>query len=135
MTKILDWVTKEITQGPAFQHLTHLKGDFNKMCALKQSTDAPETVEMITLIEALASVDADADAGIDFTVASVAVRTTFRGCSLYASFLENKVRRGLAKGSLDKWKNEDGIVEVLPELSDFANGLERHHADCIQAVR
>ena len=97
LVKILAWVTRHMTQRRAFPYLTHLKGDFSKMCELRKSTEMSDTIETIQLIESLAALDVDADAGVDFTIASVAVRTKFRGCNLYVSFLDEKVRRVIAK--------------------------------------
>ena len=107
--KLAAWLANEFLSRPVFEELEVFKGAFERVLTsdivdLVTDEDDQECVQMVKLIESLASVPSTAiNAMPDFPLASVACRTRFRSSALYLSFVSSKVdlTLKLAKGSTD----------------------------------
>jgi len=132
VVNIAYWIAHEFLSRAVFRHLHHFKGDFDKILALRsdKSEAQCDAREVVKLIESLASVDADADVMPDLSVASVAVRTKFRGSTLYKSFVECKVDRTLARAKLVSGEQRMVLVQSCQNLPSLPTGVK----DTIEVV-
>ena len=105
--KVLQWLTQEFLQRPAFKHLGCFKGvlegivegNFVTSSHCLTSEAWQETVQCVKLIESLAECTIHNDQMPNLTLATVSVRTKFRTFALYLDFVSQKVTEVLQTGA------------------------------------